>query len=203
MQIKKGAMFGLDARIALAIFGALSVISGAALYSAIKEAKSTAFMVEMQEVAKAYEQYYLDTRSHIASVDNTSNPGRYLKESANLVSDPTIKGWSGPYLPYEADTYYLNHPKYTNLHIAILSDNDATWGETTPWVNGYCTTGKSCALYVMVNGVTDETMLKSVDSKVDGSADSTLGSFKYTQYTVPANSFSAMLRIMPADNPND
>jgi hypothetical protein len=34
--MKKGAMFGLDARIALAIFGALSVISGASLYSEIK-----------------------------------------------------------------------------------------------------------------------------------------------------------------------
>lgn len=36
----KGAMFGLDARIALAIFGALSVISGAALYSAIQESST-------------------------------------------------------------------------------------------------------------------------------------------------------------------
>ena len=33
---KRGAMFGLDARIALAIFGALLVISSAALYSAIQ-----------------------------------------------------------------------------------------------------------------------------------------------------------------------
>jgi hypothetical protein len=32
MIYKKGAMFGLDARIALAIFGALSVISGVASY---------------------------------------------------------------------------------------------------------------------------------------------------------------------------
>ena len=37
-MLNKGAMFGLDARIALAIFGALSVISGAALYSTIQEA---------------------------------------------------------------------------------------------------------------------------------------------------------------------
>ena len=37
LKNKKAAMFGLDARIALAIFGALSVISGAALYSAIQQ----------------------------------------------------------------------------------------------------------------------------------------------------------------------
>lgn len=41
--MKKGAMFGLDARIALAIFGALSVISGAALYSAYKTQKQLLF----------------------------------------------------------------------------------------------------------------------------------------------------------------
>ena len=40
IKLKKGAMFGLDARISLAIFGALSVISGAALYSAIQDSKS-------------------------------------------------------------------------------------------------------------------------------------------------------------------
>ena len=52
--MKKGAMFGLDARIALAIFGALSVISGAALYSAIQDAQATAMIVRLNEVGKAF-----------------------------------------------------------------------------------------------------------------------------------------------------
>ena len=51
---KKGAIFGLDARIALTIFGALSVISGAALYSAIQESKVVALYTEFQEIGKAY-----------------------------------------------------------------------------------------------------------------------------------------------------
>ncbi len=46
MLANRGAMFGLDARIALAIFGALSVISGAALYSAIKESRITSLLTE-------------------------------------------------------------------------------------------------------------------------------------------------------------
>ncbi|HAG52695.1 MAG TPA: hypothetical protein DCL21_02800 [Alphaproteobacteria bacterium] len=61
---QKGAMFGLDARIALAIFGALSVISGAALYSAIQNAKAISLLTELQEVGKATESYYLDTGSY-------------------------------------------------------------------------------------------------------------------------------------------
>ena len=54
-------MFGLDARIALAIFGALSVISGAALYSAIQQAKVTETVTELDNISKAWAQYYLDT----------------------------------------------------------------------------------------------------------------------------------------------
>lgn len=61
MFYKKGAMFGLDARISLAIFGALSVISGAALYSAIQNSKATALYVQLSELGKAWESYYIDT----------------------------------------------------------------------------------------------------------------------------------------------
>tara|TARA_Y100001960_G_C14595815_1_gene788039 strand:- start:886 stop:1026 length:141 start_codon:yes stop_codon:yes gene_type:complete len=46
--MKKGAMFGIDARIALAIFGALSAISGAALYSAIQQSKVTVLVTELE-----------------------------------------------------------------------------------------------------------------------------------------------------------
>jgi len=42
-RTQKGAMFGLDARIALAIFGALSVISGAAFIQLFKKQKLQQF----------------------------------------------------------------------------------------------------------------------------------------------------------------
>ncbi|MCP4355234.1 MAG: hypothetical protein GY793_06305 [Proteobacteria bacterium] len=51
----KGAMFGLDARVALAIFGALSVITGAALYSAISAAKGARYSHFFNELVKATE----------------------------------------------------------------------------------------------------------------------------------------------------
>lgn len=59
INMNKGAMFGLDARIALAIFGALSVISGASLYSAIQEAYVVSYNTQMKEVVKAIEHYRL------------------------------------------------------------------------------------------------------------------------------------------------
>ena len=48
-----GAMFGLDARIALAIFGALSVIVGATLYNTIQHTKVITLHQEFVEIEKA------------------------------------------------------------------------------------------------------------------------------------------------------
>tara|TARA_Y100000590_G_scaffold349124_1_gene400525 strand:+ start:475 stop:951 length:477 start_codon:yes stop_codon:yes gene_type:complete len=92
MLIKRGAMFGLDARIALAIFGALSVISGAALYSAIQAAKNEAKVQTGLELYKGIEQYMLDKGELFATGNVTyTDVGLIAK---NFDSDPL---WNGPY----------------------------------------------------------------------------------------------------------
>lgn len=96
---KKAAMFGLDARIALAIFGALSVISGAALYSAIQQSKVVAIVTEMQEVEKAVEAYYLDTGNFLPPI--TGATSAYDLDMTPLVENSeSLSGWKGPYLSY-------------------------------------------------------------------------------------------------------
>ncbi|PPR10971.1 MAG: hypothetical protein CFH44_00105 [Proteobacteria bacterium] len=78
-------MFGLDARIAL------SVISGASLYSAIQESKTTKNLANFTELSKAWEQYLLDI-----GVTLPKDSGDLLK-AKNLVSNIDNKsGWSGP-----------------------------------------------------------------------------------------------------------
>lgn len=89
---QKAAMFGLDARIALAIFGALSVITGSSLYSAIKQAQVTAMITELQELGKSYDAYLLDTRKQLS----ISASFVYL-QIEKLLSD-TVKDWKGPYI---------------------------------------------------------------------------------------------------------
>tara|TARA_Y100001960_G_scaffold294347_1_gene338110 strand:+ start:516 stop:1112 length:597 start_codon:yes stop_codon:yes gene_type:complete len=88
--LKKAAMFGLDARIALAIFGALSVISGAALYSAISNAKVTAIVYEVNELSKSVEQYYFDNFSYPMS-------GTYLSAIRLTTNSLSLTTWNGPY----------------------------------------------------------------------------------------------------------
>jgi type II secretory pathway pseudopilin PulG len=91
-KYKKAAMFGLDARIALAIFGALSVISGAALYSAIQNAKAVKMATTISELRKAIEQFALDTGSFLPRAQAYSHKIGYLFENSD-----DIFNWKGPY----------------------------------------------------------------------------------------------------------
>jgi hypothetical protein len=98
MFIKKGAMFGLDARIALAIFGALSVISGAALYSAIKDAREQRVITSVIELGKGLESYYLDT----GVMPKVSTMNTTVFDIVQLIKNTdNIKGWKGPYISEE------------------------------------------------------------------------------------------------------
>jgi len=79
-------MFGLDARIALAIFGILSVIAGVTAINVMSEAGVTAMVTEFKNIQKAYQEF------HLATGDNTT---RFL----DLIDNQSdISGWNGPYL---------------------------------------------------------------------------------------------------------
>jgi type II secretory pathway pseudopilin PulG len=126
--LKKGAMFGLDARIALAIFGALSVISGAALYSAIQNSKVTSFVANLNEIIKAIESYYLDT-GVLPKVSSTSST---ILDITQLVDNSeNLTGWKGPYLPY--DTGYSNAEPNLKINVGckMPPEDDLNEGETT------------------------------------------------------------------------
>lgn len=180
MYNKKGAMFGLDARIALAIFGALSVISGAALYSAIQKSKATAILTDMQEIGKAWEQYYLDTGSHIQSSSNITS-GVYHRYTSELVKS-TKPGWKGPYLPYEISATspsIIVHPQFGNIQ--IVSAKDTQWGDDTNWYpDEVCVTDAECFLWVHITNV-DENINKQIDIIVDGLDSPKDGIFRYRE----------------------
>ena len=132
MFYKKGAMFGLDARIALAIFGALSVISGAALYSAIQNSKATALYVQLSELGKAWESYYIDTGSILPQVStNTSDDSFYVLKSFDLVSNSSaISNWNGPYFAgtvAPGDSNQIDSPTYRRHHLVVFTDSNV-WG---------------------------------------------------------------------------
>lgn len=173
-MLKKGALFGLDARIALSIFGALSIISGAALFGAIQGSQVTAEITKREELGKAFDQYFLDTRQNVPRssvfVDHY-NTNNLITNSAN------IPGWNGPYLTdyitaTDANGEWLRHSK-TGKYAIIIYKRDN-------FENGLCATATPCFLWVRIDhGLEDQSLLEAIDKEVDGVVDPDNGNFVY------------------------
>ena len=162
-QTAKGAMFGLDARIALAIFGALSVISGAALYSAIQEAKVVALLTEADNMAKAVEQYYLDTGS-LPSF-SASNGSQNLSAKALVAKPAGVTNWNGPYIDLKphAINDFLVTKEYGQIGLPFRTAVD--------WVavgDDVCKqSSSSCYIYIEIESI-PMNIKKAIEKKLDG-----------------------------------
>tara|TARA_Y100001956_G_C4017029_1_gene140259 strand:- start:3 stop:587 length:585 start_codon:yes stop_codon:yes gene_type:complete len=181
--MKKAAMFGLDARIALAIFGALSVISGAALYSAIESAKVTQVVTELNEYSKAIEAYALDTGSLMPVKAHT------ILDLNELVTSSTT-GWQGPYISQTVVDYptYCTKCMISNSATAFTTveqyvDNQAA---SNTWKIDTCTSGVGCTVWIsLANEPYD--FLSKIDEYVDGTTDRGKGNFRISGATTVFN----------------
>ena len=174
-KMKKGAMFGLDARIALAIFGALSVISGAALYSAIQNSKVTSFVAQHAEHAKAFESYYIDTGEFVAR-----DAGVLMQQFDidSLYVNPSLNGWKGPYLSvnYENDGSNVFYPLngYTARYELYET---GTWGLEISNGDLNCNPGDECSVWIITYAV-ERLFADLVDALVDGDLSPTTGNYR-------------------------
>ena len=168
MRFNKGAMFGLDARIALAIFGALSVISGAALYSAIQDSKETALFNQMTEVLKAYESYYIDTGSLLPITSASTYDGEEL-----LTNAANISNWQGPYLSLEWNDSVGKFESSSGYQIELTTFESDNWGLASPIDPDIrCDSGDDCSVWVSAHQL-PISMAESIDSNFDDGVDST------------------------------
>tara|TARA_Y100001960_G_scaffold305170_1_gene359056 strand:- start:3332 stop:3952 length:621 start_codon:yes stop_codon:yes gene_type:complete len=185
MKFNKAAMFGLDARIALAIFGALSVISGAALYSAIQSAKIEQYRYNFEEVFKATEQYYLDNYSALPATSSG------LLWASDLTTNRlSLSTWNGPY--FEGSTYggqCIKNSVTNSIHSSVYKCmyllKSSNWaGNASPQ---YCVVGDSdCAISIVLNAAPDTdgeaaiaNLFNMLDESIDGGDGQRDGKIKY------------------------
>jgi type II secretory pathway pseudopilin PulG len=196
---KKAAMFGLDARIALAIFGALSVISGAALYSAIQQAKATAAVVELEELAKAYQAYVLDTGSDI---DYFS--GSNLNVSTVDLIKSSVAGWNGPYTSIfsEDDIFAVGSSRYVNDKyegiILLRLTDEITFGSYTDSNSTQKTcvgNNLACFNWVSFYNVKNIEFAKKIDVMIDGTEGANSGKLRVRLHST--NKYAVYYQIMP------
>tara|TARA_Y100001960_G_C14781327_1_gene886977 strand:+ start:6278 stop:6880 length:603 start_codon:yes stop_codon:yes gene_type:complete len=181
MKLQKAAMFGLDARIALAIFGALSVISGAALYSAIQESKLVATYTGFQELIKAQEALYLDNGTLQTSTDKT------MFVPADLLADNNLAGWAGPYIDGTAvttgpDLMLVTPSKPADFTLRLRNVKTANWEPADLWAAiGCATNSESCTTSIQLtkNAATDP-LGALLDERFDDGVNNT-GNIRYGQ----------------------
>ena len=178
-MFKKGAMFGLDARIALAIFGALSVISGAALYSAIQQSKVIATVADLNEMAKAFEAYLLDTGTYSSNTVSGAASAHNLVENINNVDN-----WQGPYTSKNKgsiDSRLAGPSPIGDYEYTSAFYETGAWGGTDSGAVGgpvICDDGDACSVYVGLVATESQAMAEALDEYIDGSVDYKNGRFR-------------------------
>lgn len=155
IKSQHGAMFGLDARITLIIFGALAAVTGVIMSNVAPEANTTALATDLNNVSKAYQNYILDTSSNPAYLDK---PNRAKENFLTLINDPKTYGWKGPYLLLASE----KHPKYGHYGLVEGEFNTAGAPPVSP-----CSKGSSCVVWLKLTEVPSDTAL-DLDKKMDG-----------------------------------
>lgn len=181
---QKAAMFGLDARISLAIFGALSVIAGAALYNIIGQLETNKILAEMQEVGKAIEQYYLDTGVMLSRSDEAAPP----LSTANLVENrDSVSNWRGPYINYDVLSYTDVPIGRGNIAYIAMYANGVDWDV----LSIACVGNQQCYIYITSSGFDNtEDVFQKLDAVIDDSDGEHLGNLRLEGANI-------YLKIMP------
>ena len=158
-----GAMFGLDARIALAIFGLVGLAAAANIGIALKESNTGLIIYELSQIKKALESYEIDTDSELPFVSGSIfNVGELVNSS--------VTGWQGPYLLYKQEpganaNRYLVTASDGKFSIFQAKDRTATAVSDTPYID--CDTSSKCYLWVLFEPYSDSKISTNYQKELD------------------------------------
>lgn len=155
LKNQHGAMFGLDARITLIIFGALAAVTGVIMSNVAPEANSTALATDLNNVSQAYENYILDTGRNPAYL---SKANKAKENFMVLIENPKTFGWQGPYLLLGNN----KHPKYGYYGLVEGEFNTAGAPPVIP-----CSASSSCVVWLKLTEVPTD-LAMDMDKRMDG-----------------------------------
>lgn len=155
---QKGAMFGLDARITLAIFSSLSVLAGYTITTNLDYITGGALTDELKNVSNAIDGYHHDLKQDIFKTLISPTPENAISAlyDNEFISPGKFRArWIGPYVEYRS----TNHHKYGEMRLEKRKEN----------FNEKCqSTSRTCYLYLSLENVPLGTIEK-VNADYDGS----------------------------------
>ena len=212
---KKGAMFGLDARIALVVFATLSIISIKIIYEHFEEVKALQKVTTLNNLEKAIERYVDDTGHFIPDTGSLLTNQVYL---SNLISNQAdYPGWNGPYFGESGTFSSFNFKLFGYSGGGTRADeffsyrySNATWGgPAATAVNAVSCNVNNCYIYLVLSDTLnpshsayeDGLMLveeyKKLDEYIDNSDGPGLGKIRMRQ---SATSATVYIEVYPEFN---
>lgn len=189
---QSGALFGLDARIALAIFSILSVVAGVAVVVNIDSTRAQVLATELSDTGHALESFHNDLKTDIfLTLINPSGKNAFQALYDNAViqeADNLRARWNGPYIKF---TSSLN-ARYGEMLLTKAGQD-----HTQP-----CTGEDLCYLYLVYNQVKPNIALEA-NKVLDGDAEKMPEKEGRLQWTPSAdNAVSLHYRALRALSPN-
>lgn len=167
---RRGAMFGLDARVALITFSALAIITGSVIYKVAGQTRVGAAAAELDNISKAFGDYIMDVGAPPARIEE-------------LISS-SAEGWNGPYVPYTDNLPALGEIepqnfRGTRFYIQYYADDTAYAGDQAACVDGNCWGW----IFMSEDGahtsrLANEKWAEDMDIAIDGELDFYNGSFR-------------------------
>ncbi|MBI1362802.1 MAG: hypothetical protein GC134_02365 [Proteobacteria bacterium] len=167
---QRGAMFGLDARVAMAIFGIASVLVGTAVFGSMREFEYRALSKELKEMHVAIEGLHNDLQASVRSrltTPSDANSFTALYDSSVLTAAGQQK-WLGPYINLRSNT----HPSYGTMSLTRAAVSNAPGTACTA-------TDGTCYLYVVYSAVPDG-IIADLDDALDNGDGATAGKVQWS-----------------------
>lgn len=156
---QRGAMFGMDGRLTMAIFMTLSGVMGLIGFTKLQTAKQTALLKEVLSMDEALQLYQSDMGVFMKDTVNGGSDGtkdvQLLWDSSN-VDAGFRKYWSGPYMTIENDDHRI-YGAYT-----------ITYGRANRTA---CSHGSDCYAWIELTSVPED-----IWDKINSHTDESLGS---------------------------
>lgn len=152
-----GALFGLDARIALAVFGIISGVAGVAMVLNMDTTRAKSLADELNQTGQAIEHMHGDIKLDIfQSLENPSEKNAFQALFDNGVfteTDNVRSRWNGPYIKFSS----VQHPRYGDMVLRKQAEDHTQ----------SCEGADICYLYLVYSRVPKD-IVKAVDLEMDG-----------------------------------
>lgn len=162
MKSQRGAMFGLDARIAMAIFGALALVVGVSVFMTIPQIQAKSLVQDIATYRAAVEGMQYDVRQSISDIitgggDADIKRFQALNDRGVLIASAQ-NSWMGPYIRSRTNDSTI-HENFGQMYLIEADTTDYT-----------VTACSFCSYWLRIDDVPQNTF-NIVNDEIDGAGE--------------------------------